>query len=66
MNRREFISFAATGVAVVPHTEKLEFGSIIKNIEAAIKDEFPDAKLIQVKYDPEDARMPLAIQVFRI
>lgn len=66
MRRREFFSFAAAGAVSAPHISEAKTETRIELIEKLVREEFPDAKLVQVIYDPTNARMPLAIQVFTI
>lgn len=67
MFRREFLSFAAGGVAAAPQTTaSRSISEIIDELQAAIAAEIPDATLVQVQFQPENVRMPLTIQVFRI
>jgi hypothetical protein len=68
MRRREFISFAASGIAVAPQAAKAmpEIDEIIAELEAAIRGRLPGIKKVQVRYNPDHPEIPLSIVAFRI
>jgi hypothetical protein len=67
MNRREFFSVAAAGAVAGPtlaYSDRIN--SLTEQIEAAIRRELPDIKNIEVKYNPDDERLPLVVVAYRI
>jgi hypothetical protein len=67
MNRREFFSFAAAGAVAAPkavHSEPVEVLS--EQLEAAIRRELPSLTRVEVKYNPDDDRVPLIVVAYLI
>lgn len=69
MLRREFFSLASS--ALIAKQIELKSGengipSLIKKIEAVARTDLPGATKIEISYDPEDARVPLMVLVFRV
>ncbi|RVG88704.1 hypothetical protein [Sinorhizobium meliloti] len=69
MRRREFFSFAAVGAAVAPQIsvakQHNDLGSLLRDLEDAIKGEMPGVSRIEIRCRPEDPKMPLMIFAYR-
>lgn len=67
MNRRDFFSFAAAGAVAAPKVAYSDrINSLTEQIEDAIRREMPSVKSIEVKYNPDDERVPLVVVAFMI
>jgi hypothetical protein len=66
MLRRDFLVMASAvplAGGIKPTENKIE--KIIGQLEIALREELPDIKDVQIKYDPKQKKIPLMIVAFR-
>lgn len=69
MQRREFFSLAAAGLAAAPsslaESRAHRLDDLLRKIEGLVREEIPDVTSVRVQYDPLNAEVPLMIMAFR-
>lgn len=66
MLRRNFLAMASSvslAGRINPSENRIE--KIIWQLESALREEMPDVKEVQIKYDPKQRKIPLMIVAFR-